>query len=86
MIFPPNIIMEMAKPSFETYAEVKMYTLRLVKVLEHQKHRGRSLNLVDAYRHGAPSNEEFDDNGDQEYNDEQAEFEHDLAEMYSLGL
>ena len=30
--------------------------------------------------------EEFDDSGDQEYSDEQAEFEHDLAEMYSLGL
>ena len=78
--------MEMAKPGFETYAEVKKYILRLVKVLQHQKRRGRSLNLVDAYQHGAPGNEEFDDNGDQKYNDEQAEFEHDLAEIYPLGL
>ena len=42
-------------------------------MLQHQKRRGRSLNLVDAYQHGAPGNEEFDGNGDQEYNDEQAE-------------
>ena len=64
--------MEMAKPSFETYAEIEKYILRLVKVLQHQKRRGRSLNLTDACQQGPPSTEEFDDSGDQEYNDEQA--------------
>ena len=82
----PNMIMEMAKPGFVTSAEVRMYTLRLVKMLQHQKRRGRNLNLVDAYQQGPVGTEEFDDSGDQEYNVVQAEFEHDLAEIYSLGL
>ena len=38
----PNVIMEMAKPGFETYAEVRKYTLCLAKVLQHQKRRGRN--------------------------------------------
>ena len=82
----PNIIMEMDKPGFETYTAIKKYTLRLVKVLQHQKRRGRSFNLVDAYQQGAPSADSQGDYGEQEERTEQAEFEHELAEIYSLGL
>ena len=59
--------MEMAKPGFETYAEVRKYTMRLVKVLQHQKRRGRNINLVDAYQQG-PAAEGFDDDSDQYLN------------------
>ena len=82
----PNIIMEVDKPGFETYTAFKKYALRLVKVLQHQKRRGRSLNLVDAYQYGVPSVEDQDDRGEQEDRDKQTEFEYDLAEIYSLGL
>ena len=61
----PNVTMEMAKPGFETYAEVRKYTLRLVKVLQHQKRRGRNINLVDAYMQG-PASEGLDDDGVQQ--------------------
>ena len=83
----PNVIMEMAKPGFETYAEVRKYTLRLVKVLQHQKRCGRNINLVDAYQQG-PAVEGFDDDSDQQqqHNDDDADFEQDLAEIYSLRL
>ena len=57
------MIMEMSKPGYETYHEVRKYTMRLVKVLQHQKRRGRSLNLVDAYL-GHPA-DGFDDDADQ---------------------
>ena len=41
----------MEKPGFETFAAIRKYTLKLVKVLQNQKRKGRSrLNLVDAYR------------------------------------
>ena len=78
--------MEMDKPVFETYIAVKKYTLRLVKVLQHQKRRARSLNLVDAYQHGALSVDDQDDYSEQEDRNEQAQFEHELVEIYSLGL
>ena len=81
-----DMIMEMNKPGFETYIAVKKYALRLVKVFQHQKRRGRSLNLVDAYQQGAPSVDDQGDYGEQEEHTEQAEFEHELAEIYSLGL
>ena len=55
-------------------------------MLQHQKRRGSSLNLVDAYQYGAPSVEDQDDHGEQEDRDEQAEFEYVLTEIYSLGL
>ena len=80
------MIMEMAKPGFETYAEVWNSNSRSVKVIQHQKRCGRSLNLVDAYQQGPSTPEEIDATGDQQYNDEEVEFENDLAEIYSLGL
>ena len=79
----PNVIMEKAKPGFETYAEVRKYTLRLVRVLHHQKRCGRNINLVDANQQG-PAAEGVDDDSDQQHNYDDADFEHDLAEIYIL--
>ena len=46
-----SVIVEMEKFGFETFAAIGKYTLKLVKVLQNQKRKGRSrLNLVDAYR------------------------------------
>ena len=81
----PNVIMEMTKPGIKTYAEVRKCTLRLVKVLQHQKRHGRNINLVDAYQQGPPA-EGVDDESDQQHNDDDADFEQDLAETYSPRL
>ena len=43
--------MEMEKPGFGTFQEVKKYALKLAKDLQNQKRTSRGgLNLVDAYR------------------------------------
>ena len=82
----PNVIMEIAKPGFETYAEVRRYVLRLLKVLQHQKRRGRNINLVDAYQQGPTVAEGVDDEGDQQHNDDDAGFKQDLRRYILLGL
>ena len=53
-MLPPDIsatvIMEMEKPGFGTFQEVKKYALKLVRVLQNQKQASRGgVNLVDAY-------------------------------------
>ena len=52
-LLPPdisaNVIMEMEKPGFESYDQIKKYALKLVKVLQNQKRHRGAVNLVDAY-------------------------------------
>ena len=55
----------MEKPGFETFAAIRKYTLKLVKVLQNQKRREKSgLNLVDAYGGDSGEGDQQDEHGD----------------------
>ena len=74
-----NVTMELEKPGFGTFQEVKKYALKLVKVLQNQKrHRRGRLNLVDAYR-GELEEEPV-------YEEEEVDFEKGIAEIMALDL
>ena len=73
----------MEKPGFETFAAIRKYTLKLVKVLQNQKRREKSgLNLVDAYGGDSGEGDQQDEHGD----DDEVDIEDGLAAIYALGL
>ena len=49
--------MEMEKPGFESFGEVKKYALKLVKILQNQKRNRGGLTFVDAYHGAEPKGE-----------------------------
>ena len=78
----------MELPVFESIEQVKRYALKLIKLLQNQRRRPKSLSMADAYQQGVQQGAEDQqgDYGEQDEHSKQAEFGQGLAEIYGLGL
>ena len=77
-----NVIMEMEKPGFSTFDEIKKYAIKLVTVMQNQRRHRKPLNMVDAYQ-GQVEPEFEQQSEEDEY---ELETEAGLQEILSMDL
>ena len=76
--------MEMEKPGFSTFLDIKKYALKLVKVMQNQRRKPRPLNLVDAFQ-GQEEQAQLVQQ-EQAQADDDAKTEAGLQDIFSMGL